>query len=189
VMREPEPAMTQVMEAGSAVAPTLARSTERTDDVQRFEMLYKEHFAAIDAYARRRFAIRSDDVVAETFLIAWRRLDEVPKDALPWLYGVARRVVSDLRRSRRRQDAVAARLWTLGAREAPSVDPVEPDVLSALSRLGERDQELLLLVYWEDLEPSRAARALGCSRASVATRLWRAHRRLKAELDRMEVKR
>ena len=63
--------------------------------------------------------------------------------------------------------------------------PVELDVelFTALAAIPERDRELLLLVYWEDLEPRRAARALGCSRATVATRLWRAHRRLRAELE------
>ena len=184
-MRSPLPAMIQVMEARTSLALALSAPAEVTNEVKRFEAIYREHFESIDAYARRRLPARADDVVAETFLVAWRRLEQVPEDALPWLYGVARRVVSDCRRSSRRQDAVAERLASV--REPDASDPGENDaeLLPALARLPERDCELLLLVYWEDLEPRRAARALGCSRATVATRLWRAHRRLRSELDRM----
>jgi RNA polymerase sigma-70 factor (ECF subfamily) len=176
------PAIVQLMEART-IALRRSTSREEADDAQRFEAIYREHFGSIDAYARRRLPARADDVVAETFLVAWRRLEDVPADALPWLYGVARRVVSDLGRSSRRQEAVAERL--AGRREAHGVGPGERDaeLLSAVARLSERDRELLLLVYWEDLEPRRAALALACSRATVATRLWRAHRRLRNELD------
>jgi RNA polymerase sigma-70 factor, ECF subfamily len=172
-------------EARPSFALALPTQAERTNEAERFESLYREHFGSIDAYARRRLPGRADDVVAETFLVAWRRLDNVPEDALPWLYGVARRVVSDSRRSSRRQDAVVERLAGVRQPEASSTGQDDMELLAALGRLSERDRELLLLVYWEDLEPRRAARALGCSRATVATRLWRAHRRLRRELDRI----
>jgi RNA polymerase sigma-70 factor (ECF subfamily) len=175
--------MIQVMEAESAIALRRSAPRKATDGERRFEAIYREHAVAVTAYARRRLPERADDVVAETFLVTWRRLDKVPDDALPWLYGVARRVASDLRRGSRRQEAVAERL--AGFPEEP-VGPVEVDVeiLAALAAIPECDRELLLLVYWEDLEPRRAARALGCSRATVATRLWRARRRLRDELER-----
>lgn len=184
-MARPLPAMIQVMEARSSLAAWPSTPREASDEARRFEAIYREHFGSVAAYARRRVPARADDVVAETFLVAWRRLDNVPVDALPWLFGVARRIVSDFRRSSRRQDAVAERLAGLG--EPPGHGPGESDseLFSALARLSERDRELLLLVYWEDLEPRRAALALGCSRATVATRLWRAHGRLRKELDRM----
>jgi RNA polymerase sigma-70 factor (ECF subfamily) len=173
------------VEARTSIALALSAHAEGANEVERFEALYREHFSAIDGYARRRLPTRADDIVAETFLVAWRRLEQVPEDALPRLYGVARRVVSDYRRSLRRQDAVTERL--AGMRELEVSEPGESvvELLSALARLSERERELLLLVYWEDLAPHRAARALGCSRATVSTRLWRAHRRLRGELDRM----
>jgi RNA polymerase sigma-70 factor (ECF subfamily) len=175
--------MIQVMEAESAIA--LRRSVPRaaTDDERRFEAIYREHAGAVTAYARRRLPEGVDDVVAETFLVAWRRLDHVPDDALPWLYGVARRVVSDLRRGSRRQAAVAERLAGLPEEASGTVER-DVELIVALAAIPERDREVLMLVYWEDLEPRRVARALGCSRATVATRLWRARQRLRAELGR-----
>ncbi len=180
----PLPAIIQMVEARISIALPLSTSREDEDDVRRFETMYREHFASLHAYAHRRLPARADDVVAETFLVAWRRLDDVPADALPWLYGTARRVVSGLRRSSRRQDALAERL--AGHREPDASGPSEGDteLVSALARLSEMDRELLLLVYWEDLEPRRAAKALACSRTTIATRLWRAHGRLRNELER-----
>ena len=174
--------MIQVMEAESAIALRRSAPRQATDGVHRFEAIYREHAGSVTAYARRRLPERADDVLAETFLVTWRRLDDVPDDALPWLYGVARRVVADLRRGSRRQEAVVERLAAL-PEEASGPVELDVELFTALAAIPERDRELLLLVYWEDLEPRRAARALGCSRATVATRLWRAHRRLRAELE------
>jgi RNA polymerase sigma-70 factor (ECF subfamily) len=179
--------MIRVMEVEPAIGVRRRVPLLVVDEERRFEAIYREHAGAVTAYARRRLPGRADDVVAETFLVAWRRFDDVPADALPWLYGVARRVVADLRRSSRRQSAVTDRLAVEPRGEAHVVPDVDPELLAALGRIPERDRELLLLVYWEDLEPRRAARALGCSRATVATRLWRAHRRLKTELEHGEV--
>jgi RNA polymerase sigma-70 factor, ECF subfamily len=172
------------MEARAFAFTPPARGCE-AEEVARFEAIYREHFAAIDAYARRRLTARAEDVVAETFLVAWRRLDQIPEDALPWLYGVARRVAADMRRSSRRQVTVAARLAEARAGTLRSEDERDAALLAALTRLSDSDRELLFLVHWEDLDPRRAAAALRCSRATVATRLWRAHRRLRTELDRM----
>jgi RNA polymerase sigma-70 factor (ECF subfamily) len=104
----------------------------------------------------------------------------VPDDALPWLIGVARNVRANLRRSDRRRDALAQRLEpeaTAGGDLATSV--VERDALrSALAGLSEGDREILLLTAWDDLDRGQVACALGCSRANVAVRLFRARRRL-----------
>ena len=167
--------------------PDISASMERSQAERRFRALFDTHRALVLGYALRRVDEPADaaDVVAETFLVAWRRLDDVPADALPWLYGVARRVIADSRRTSRRQEALTDRLAAV--QEPSSTEPTEtdPELLAALARLSTRERELLLLVHWEDLEPRRAALALGCARATVATRLWRAHRRLRTELDRM----
>jgi hypothetical protein len=72
----------QVMEARTAFAFTPSAAVEEAEEVARFEAIYREHFASVEAYARRRLSTRADDVVAETFLVAWRRFDQVPEDAL-----------------------------------------------------------------------------------------------------------
>ena len=133
----------------------------------------------------RRVPGLADEIVAETFLVAWRRLDEVPDDALPWLLGVARNVRANLHRSDRRRDALVQRLGP--ERPRAGDDPVdtvgERDALrSALATLSEADREVLLLTAWDDLDRDQVARALGCSRANVAVRLFRARRRLEAAL-------
>jgi RNA polymerase sigma-70 factor (ECF subfamily) len=157
------------------------------DDTRRFEALFEAHRSAVLAYARRRVdADAAADVVAETFLVAWRRLDAVDDDPLPWLYGVARRVIANQRRSQRRSEALVGRLAENGTPHAtsPEGSSATGDALrSAFAQLGERDREALRLVAWEDLGPEQAARAAGCSRATFAVRLHRARRRLAAALD------
>src|SRR5436190_8892939 len=76
----------------------------------RFNRLYEDHFEAIRRYVWRREPALADDVVAETFLVAWRRLDDVPLDARPWLIGVARNTRLNIHRATRRQHAVVNRL-------------------------------------------------------------------------------
>jgi RNA polymerase sigma-70 factor, ECF subfamily len=128
--------------------------------------------------------------VAETFLVAWRRLDEMPSDGLPWLYGVARRVLANQRRTADRGAALEERVAS-AAPPAPSRDPGESagdaEILRlALGRLPEPSREALMLVAWHGLSGARAARAAGCSRAAFAVRLHRARARLAAELAALE---
>lgn len=158
---------------------------------ERFESIFREHHAAVRSYALRR-APRdmAPDVVAETFLVAWRRLDDVPADPVPWLYGVARRVLANARRSADRGLALERRLAT-AAVPAGLGDPGERVgeaelVRAALARLSERDRETLMLVAWEGLSPTRASRAAGCTRAAFAVRLHRARARLAAQLASLE---
>src|SRR3954454_9333069 len=82
----------------------------------RFNGLFDAHYSAVRAYAWRRDPSNADDVVAETFLVAWRRLDDVPADALPWLIGVARNVRLNARRGAPPQQALSWRL----SEEAPA---------------------------------------------------------------------
>jgi RNA polymerase sigma-70 factor, ECF subfamily len=77
----------------------------------RFELLYAKYAPAVKAYVLRRAAASTaDDVVAEVFVVCWRRFEEVPVDPLPWLLGVARRVLSTQRRGERRRGALYERL-------------------------------------------------------------------------------
>ena len=158
------------------------------DDQARFDVMYREHGGAVRRYVRRRWDAQSaDDVVADVFVVAWRRLEEVPDDPLPWLLGVARRVLANRRRGTAREHALLARMRSerrpgplLGAREAPEGSGA---VWQALSALSEPDREVLLLVAWEGLAPARAARVLGIGSNTFAVRLYRARRRFRRALE------
>jgi len=115
--------------------------------------------------------------------VAWRRRSVVPEDALPWLYGVARRALADQRRGASRRRRLGLRLRSVATEEPPALTLDDPELMAALGRLSAGDREALLLCYWEELEPGQMARALGCSRAAAAVRLHRARRRLARELE------
>jgi len=154
---------------------------ERTE---RFGAVFDACYAPLQAYARRRTApADADDLVAEVLTVAWRRLDDIPAGAeLPWLYGVARRVLANQRRAAGRRSRLADRL--AGAAErAPAGGPDRYDeVLAALARLRSDDREVLRLAAWEGLGPADLAIVLGCSTNAAALRLSRARRRLRAQL-------
>ena len=147
----------------------------------RFRRLCEAHTAAVLAYALRRTS-RDDaaDVVAETFLVAWRRLDDVDEgSALPWLYAVARRVLLSQQRTARRQQAIAERVAAVWSEPLESANPI---LLEALAGLSEREREVLMLAAWEELSSSEAAQVLGCSATAYRIRLHRARKRLRERL-------
>jgi RNA polymerase sigma-70 factor (ECF subfamily) len=151
----------------------------------RFEQIYEEHREAVGTYVRRR-APESlvEDVVSETFLVCWRKLDRVPDEPLPWLYAVARKTLANQRRRLARDQRVAA------ADRAPAVaesEPVGDTVLAAaFGALSERDREVLRLIAWEGLSLSQAAVVLGCSALACRVRYHRAKTRLARRLEAAE---
>jgi RNA polymerase sigma factor (sigma-70 family) len=158
----------------------------------RFERLYAEHGRPVLAYAVRRASDAQDaaDVVAETFLVAWRRLDDVPpaETARLWLYGVARNVLANQQRSERRRQRLGERLrqeLPAALEGAPLTASRTGAVRAALARLGPEDQEILRLAGWEELSPGEIAMVLGISQVAVRSRLHRARRRLRAALERV----
>lgn len=156
-------------------------------DNDRLEAIFRAHYESVLAYARRRAPAQvADDVAAETFAIAWRKAEQIPGEPLPWLLGVARRVLSTHRRSTRRRSRLLDRL-------SQAVEPITPDIADprlgdALSQLSERDQEALLLVAWEGLAPREAATVLGLTQTGFSVRLHRARRRLRAALEREDAR-
>lgn len=170
---------------------------QETQARERFRLVYDATYRHVLAYALRRTvcAATADDVVAETFLIAWRRWPVVPpgEEALPWLYGVARRVLANQRRGEDRQLRL---LHRVGAETSAPVD-VEWEVvtrevgrraLAALRRLSDEDQEILRLVAWERLSHRQIATVLGCSENAVAVRVHRARTRLRRHMEEEVVK-
>ena len=167
----------------------LRQTHSRPDADDRFEAVYRKHYGRVLAYALRRTTPEvAHDVVADTFLVAWRRLDRLPGDPLPRLLGVARKTLANHRRAARRRDALLTQLKTVDAMR-PSNDPDAPsfslgEIAVALDRLPGSDRELLELIAWDDLTVGEAAAVLGVSRATCRVRLYRARRRLAAELGR-----
>lgn len=153
-----------------------------------FDALFGDHSAEILAFALRRVGSReeAEDVVSETFAVAWRRRDTLPKEALPWLYGVASKVISNQRRSERRWVRLRGKL----ASEPP---PIAPDPTASLAdrdefavafaQLSEGQREVLRLVAWEGLGGRDAAIALGCTESAFKVRLHRARRDLAKRIE------
>ncbi len=150
----------------------------------RFRRLYAAHVREVLAYAVRRTVDAEDaaDVVAETFLVAWRRLPAVPlgEEARPWLYGVARRTLANQRRGEHRRHRLAERLRADLAALGAGAGAEEHDerLDAALASLPDDDREILRLSAWEELTPTQVARVLGISAIAARSRLHRARRRL-----------
>ncbi|HUZ15286.1 MAG TPA: sigma-70 family RNA polymerase sigma factor [Gaiellaceae bacterium] len=157
-----------------------------TDDRERFERLYRENFRAVLRFAALRIdPERAKDVVAETFLVAWRRLDDVPAEPRAWLLGVARKVIAGQFRSQTRRDALVLRLEAERGESGDFAATVadRDEVLAAFAALRERDRDVLRLVAWDGLDAAEAAAVLGVTRLSFAVRLHRARRRLERALE------
>ena len=172
-----------MFQAVDAVQPPQDRQEE-----SRFRQLYEEHGREILAYALRRVEDPDDaaDVLADTFLVAWRRAGDVPAgdEARLWLYGVARRVLANRRRGDRRRQRLDKRL-----RAEVATAPGEhlhaeesAQVLAALARLEPADRELIRLAAWEELGPKEIASVLGISAVAARSRLHRARQRLRHQL-------
>lgn len=158
-------------------SPAKQPEANDVDPRHRFTQLYEQHYDAVMRYAARRTdPDTARDVVAETFLVAWRRLGAVPgraAEAEPWLYAVARRILANAERSRRRTDRVTARLAHQRPDLARAPDPADAvtertRVEQALLTLPATDREALRLVGWEELSLAGAALAMGCSRLARA---------------------
>ena len=159
-------------------------------DVARFVGLWESYAHRIHAYAARHVGPETaQEVVAETFLVAWRRLQDVPGDPLPWLIVVARNTISGTRRSQHRARTLQSELARLTAAPAPAATGPEAVVverevmLRGLAGLTEVEREALLLAAWDGLSAAQAAAVAGCSTAAFHVRLHRARRRLAGLVD------
>jgi RNA polymerase sigma factor (sigma-70 family) len=152
---------------------------------RRFDALFTAYAPDVIAYCRWRAGSASDaqDAVADVFLTAWRRINDLPEgeDARLWLYTTARRVLANQRRSFRRRLALQERLAAEPA-ASPGREREGGDALvhEALGRLPSRDREVLLLAEWEGLSPTQIGRVLGCRPVTARGRLHRARRRFRA---------
>jgi RNA polymerase sigma factor (sigma-70 family) len=152
---------------------------DQTSAEERFRSVFA-HLGAVTAYARRRGHRDAEAAAAEVMTIAWRRLADVPfDDPRPWLFATARNVV---RADARRSPVISGETGNASAPEAELLE-LDPELASAIRSLSGIDREALLLVAWEDLTPTQAARSLGINPAAFRVRLLRARRRLQTKLD------
>ncbi|WP_327696094.1 RNA polymerase sigma factor [Streptomyces sp. NBC_00459] len=181
------------------------------DQRARFEALARVVTEPLHRYLLRRAdADQVDDVLSETLLVLWRRIEDVPgldddpdpedvpdpeasgrvpdpdPDAvLPWCYGVARGCLANARRADRRRRSLLERLtWTAAGPARETEDPDHTALHSALAQLRALDREVVLLWAYEELTPSRIAEVTGLSANAVSIRLHRAKKRLAAQLER-----
>lgn len=156
-----------------------------------FERLYRTHAQAVYRYCLRRTSTEdAKDAAADVFAVAWRRFDAIPNDEaqLPWLYGVARNILNDRRRSRRRRDRLTAKVAAQGPEHIEGPEPqvvrsAEYDaVVAAIGRLPEKDQEIIRLVEWEGLDREQVAAMMFVSRSAIDKRMARAYKKLERQL-------
>jgi RNA polymerase sigma-70 factor (ECF subfamily) len=153
------------------------------DRMGRFRSLYRSTFNDIYAYATRALSpdqSEIDDVVAEVYLVVWRRIDELPQspqDRL-WLFGVARNVVRSTKRSTNRRLLLVDRIHRQARLPVGSSESSDVDVTDALRRLSPKEREVMQLVVWDGLSAAETAEVLNCSVNVVQVRLHRARRRL-----------
>jgi RNA polymerase sigma factor (sigma-70 family) len=157
-----------------------------------FESLYKEHRLPVLAYCMRRTkSADADDACAETFLVAWRRIDDIPPppQTLPYLYGIAGRVLSNQLRTLHRRSRLDAKLGNLGV--APPAEPStlilqssrDEKVVAAVHKLKPKDREIVVLYAWEDLPRDAIAEMMGMTRAAIDQRIHRSYQRLARTLE------
>jgi RNA polymerase sigma factor (sigma-70 family) len=148
-------------------------------------MVVEETFDPLQRYLRRRLpADQVDDVLSDTLLVMWRRLDDIPRDAvLPWCYSVARQSLANHRRGDRRRLALVDKLAALSTSVQGS-ETQDPELEAALGRLSDPDQELIRLWAWEQLEPREIALVTGLTVNAVSLRLTRAKKKLAKDMTR-----
>lgn len=162
----------------------------------RFEAVAAEIYEPLQRYLRRR--ARPDDVsdvLADTLLVVWRRLDDVPAEPLPWCIGAARRCLANVRRGDQRRLRLVERTAAqphafTGADPQDLVEASDPELSAAIATLSESETEIVRLWAWERLEPREIATVLGLTPNAVSVALSRVKRKLGRQLagttDRIE---
>ena len=159
----------------------------RSQREQRLAHLYDECAARVHAYLVRHCGPDgADDLLSEVFVVAARRLEDVPDPALPWLIVTARNLTSNHRRSARRRENLRALLVQQPRTTASSAEDAglaRIVLADAFATLTEREQEAILLVTWDGLSIADAAEVAGCRERAFRARLESARRRLSSALD------
>jgi len=165
------------------------------DSEARFVAVYEEFYPDVYAYCRRRLGSDvTDDVVADTFLTAWRRIEDLPPgpEALLWLYQVAYRSIGHQWRSVSRRKKLETKMNSFGHHIAPPTEDFviqtgeARQILQAASRLKPTDYEVLRLASWEQLSHAEIGHVLGITTDAVTQRLYRARKAITKEINRIQ---
>jgi RNA polymerase sigma-70 factor (ECF subfamily) len=170
------------------------RELARRDHEARLAAIFRRYAPDVLAYALRRCSPEdAPDVVSETFVVAWRRIGDVPEEPAvkAWLLGVARRVLANQRRGHRRRGDLVRKVSAHLPDSPPQPAAIEhraetEQVVEAMRTLSPADQEVLMLAAWEELTPAEIATTLGVSGGVARKRLFRARKRLAAEVERLD---
>ena len=152
-----------------------------------FRRVFDEHYSELRRFALRRIENRSaiDDVLAETFAIAWRRRAGLPDSPGPWLAGVCLRVIANHRRSVRRLHRLRGKAMSQPfevGRDPADLMSERSEIAAAFSRLGPDEREVLRLVAWDGMTSAEAAAVLDCTPGAFRVRLHRARAALAKHL-------
>ena len=153
---------------------------------ERFRVLYNDLYDDLWRYVQRRSISTEEarDTLSEVFLVAWRRLEDIPagKEARLWLFGVARNLVKTSWRKRKRSGDLVVRIGSEMSTRGTTDEELDSSgvlkIVKALQFLSENDQEILRLLAWENLSHKEISVVLGCSENAVAIRIRRARVRL-----------
>jgi RNA polymerase sigma-70 factor (ECF subfamily) len=166
----------------------MASDAPTTRDEAWFRAIFDAHYVELRRFVSRRVEDRSaiEDVLAETFTVAWRRRHDVPDQPGPWLAGVCQHVIANHRRSARRRQRLSGRVFA----DPPSVgrDPADisaerSEITRAFARLEPEQREVLRLVAWDGMASAEAAAVLGCTTGAFRVRLSRARTALAKHLE------
>jgi RNA polymerase sigma factor (sigma-70 family) len=178
--------------AGSSDAQLIERSATSPED---FALIFDRHAASIHRYLRRRIGSpEADDLLAETFLVAFERrgrYDRTVLDARPWLFGIATNLLRRFARAEARAYRALARtgIDRIGAAMEDQVaDRVDADaayraLAGSLAKLSRGDRDAILLYAWAELSYEQIAQAVGIPVGTVRSRLHRARHQLRAALE------
>ena len=174
-----------------AITRTMGVEPASSRDREWFSRLYHDNYRMLMAFARRRIDEQTaDEVVADTFLVAWRRREDLPEGfERAWLFGVARNTMLSAARASRRRNALSGKLrgvarpdWSDGWSE---VGDRADALLQAMRELREEDREVLLLLAWEEMSHAEIAHTMGITANAVAIRICRARKRLADRIDKL----
>jgi len=184
----------QSVPASASADDDAAAIRASVSDPERFGVLVRRHAPAIQRYVMRRIGREwAEDVVAETFLTAFRQRSGYRDDGrtcLPWLYGIATRLVHRHWRTEIKQLKVLARTgwdpvtepFTDRVDAAVTADAIKVRLAAALAELPASQRDALLLLVWADLRYEQIAEATGVPLGTVQSRISRARRRLREQL-------
>jgi RNA polymerase sigma-70 factor, ECF subfamily len=186
--------MTQQSRAEPAASTDAAVIQLSRHEPEHFTVLFRRHAPYIQRYVVRRLGQdAADDIVAETFLLAFRQrdsYDQTRRDARPWLYGIATNLIGKHRRAEIRLYRALARTgadpvtesFTDRIDDRVSASTASRRLAAALARLSAELRDTLLLVAWGDLSYEETATALGVPVGTVRSRISRARSALRRSL-------